>query len=178
MNYTISVSGRGADASLYPLTLEQAQELLEMGIQEDLMSMDEISDYLGVDEIYSSADHCVVGAYWGEHYITVTNDETGEEVWNSEGDDDTDDTEWKDGGIEDSSYLVVEDYSKGEFFTFRLETEGEFDPIKLRPVISEVAEVRDLITGMIYDEVDISDSKEFGNYWSKGFYYIVYEKNW
>lgn len=177
MNYTISVSGRGADASLYPLTLEQAQELKEMGIEEDLMSIDEIADYLGVDEIYSSSEHVVTGAYWGEHYITVTNEETGEEVWNSESGE-TDDTEWKEGGIVDSSYLVVEDYCKGEFFTFRLEIEGEFNPLKLKPVIYEVAEVRDIISGMIYDEMDISDSKEFSNYWSKGFYYIVYENNW
>lgn len=177
MKYTISVSGRGADASLYPLTQEQAQELKEMGIEEDVMSMDEIADYLGVDEIFSSSEHCVVGAYYGEHYITVTNDETGEEIWNSE-DFDFEDTGWKDGGIEDSSYLVVEDYSKGEFFTFRLETEEEFDPQKLKPVIYEVAEVREIISGMIYGDEDISDSKEFCDYWSKGFYYIVYENNW
>lgn len=177
MNYTISVSGRGADSSLYPLTSEQATELKEMGIEEDLMSIDEIADYLGVDEIYSSSEHCVTGAYMGEHYITVTNDETGEEVWNSE-DWDFDETEWVDGGIKDTSYLVVEDYCKGEFFTFRLETEEEFDPKKLKPVIKEVAEVRDIISGMIYDDNDISDSMEFSNYWSKGFYYIVYENNW
>lgn len=177
MNYTISLSGRGADASIYPLTSEQAQELKEMGIEEDVMSMDEIADYLGVDEIYSSSEHVVTGAYWGEHYITVTNDETGEEIWNSETGE-NDDTEWKDGGIEDSSYLVVEDYCKGEFFTFRLEIEEEFDPKKLKPVIYEVAEVRDIISGMIYGDEDISDTKEFSNYWSKGFYYIVYENNW
>lgn len=177
MNYTISLSGRGADASLYPLTSEQAEELKEMGIEDDVMSMDEIADYLGVDEIYSSSEHVVTGAYWGEHYITVTNDETGEEVWNSETGE-NDDTEWKDGGIEDSSYLVVEDYCKGEFFTFRLEIDGDFEPQKLKPVVYEVAEVRDIISGMIYDELDISDSKEFSNYWSKGFYYIVYENNW
>ena len=176
MKYTISVSGRGADASLYPLTEDQAAELKSMGIEDDLMSMDEIADYLRVDEIYSSSEHVVTGAYWGEHYITITN-ETGEEIWNSETGE-NDDTEWKDGGIKDSSYLVVEDYCKGEFFTFRLEIDGEFDPLKLKPVIYEVAEVRDIISGMIYDEVDISDSKEFGDYWSKGFYYIVYENNW
>lgn len=177
MNYTISVSGRGADASIYPLTEEQAQELKSMGIEEDAMTIDEIADYLGVDEIYSSSEHVVTGAYFGEHYITVTNDETGEEVWNSN-EWDFEDTEWVDGGIPDTSYLVVEDYCKGEFFTFRLETEEEFDPIKLKPVVKEVAEVRDIISGMIYDEVDISDSMEFSNYWSKGFYYIVYENNW
>lgn len=177
MKYIISVSGRGADASLYPLTSDQAAELKSMGVEEDAMSMEEIADYLEVDEIYSSSEHVVTGAYWGEHYITVTNDETGEEVWNSEGGE-IDDTEWKDGGIEDSSYLVVEDYCKGEFFTFYLETEEEFDPQKLKPVVYEVAEVRDIISGMIYGDEDISDTKEFCNYWSKGFYYIVYENNW
>ena len=177
MKYTISLSGRGADASLYPLTEDQASELKSMGIEDDVMSMEEIAEYLEIDEIFSSSDHVVTGAYWGEHYITVTNDETGEEIWNSETGE-TDDTEWKDGGIKDSSYLVVEDYCKGEFFTFRLETEEEFDPLKLKPVIYEVAEVRDIVSGMIYDGLDISDSKELSNYWSKGFYYIVYENNW
>ena len=73
---------------------------------------------------------------------------------------------------------IIKNYSKGEFFTFRLETEEEFDPQKLKPVIYEVAEVRDIISGMIYGDDDISDSKEFCDYWSKGFYYIVYENNW
>jgi hypothetical protein len=45
-------------------------------------------------------------------------------------------------------------------------------------VIREVAEVRDIISGMIYNDEDISDTMEFSNYWSKGFYYIVYENNW
>lgn len=177
MKYTISVSGRGADASLYPITEEQAKELKLMGIEEDVMSIEEIADYLGVDEIYSSSDHCVTGAYWGEHHIAVTNDGTGEEIWNSDSGE-MDETEWMDGGIEGTSYLVVEDYCKGEFFTFRLETEEEFDPLKLKPVIREVAEVREIISGMIYDGVDISESMEFSNYWSKGFYYIIYENNW
>ena len=73
--------------------------------------------------------------------------------------------------------LTQQDDQKGNFFNYTLETEEEFDPKKLKPVIKEVAEVRDIISGMIYDDNDISDSMEFSNYWSKGFYYIVYE-NW
>ena len=102
MKYTISLSGRGADASLYPLTEDQASELKSMGIEDDVMSTDEIAEYLGVDEIYSSSEHVVTGAYMGDHYITVTNDETGEEVWNSE-EWDFEETEWIDGGIKDTA---------------------------------------------------------------------------
>jgi len=177
MKYIISVSGRGADASLYPLTEDQATELVSMGIEEDLMSVDEIAEYLGVDEVYSSSEHVVTGAYFGEHYITVTNEETGQEIWNSDNHE-FEETEWIDGGIQDTSYLVIEDYCKGEFFTFYLETKEDFDPLKLKPVIREVAEVRDIISGMIYAGEDLSDTMEFSNYWSKGFYYIVYKNNW
>lgn len=171
--YSISLGGKGAECSLFPLTQEQSQDLIDMGIEKDEMSIDEITDFLGVDDLISSSDRIVTGAYYGDHYISVF-DENGGEVWNSE-EYEYDETDWVDGGLPETDYLVVEDYSKGEFFTFNLEIEEDFDPSKLIPIITEIAESKEIITGFRYDEMDISETAEFGNYWSKGFYYTVYQ---
>jgi hypothetical protein len=177
MKYTISLSGRGGDIAIFPITEEQFNYLQENDVESDNMSYDEICEYLEFEDLFSSSEHMVTGAYLSECFISVMNEETGEEVWNSENDSGFVDTEWKDGGIEGSDYLAVEDYVKGEFFTFYLETEEEFNPDKLIPIITEVAEVRDIITSFIYDGDDLSDTKEYSDYWSKGFNYILYKNN-
>ena len=178
MKYTISLSGRGGDIAIFPITEEQFNYLQENDVESDNMSYDEICEYLEFEDLFSSSEHMVTGAYLSECFISVMSEETGEEVWNSENDGGFTDTEWKDGGIEGSDYLAVEDYVKGEFFTFYLETEEEFNPDKLIPIITEVAEVRDIITSFIYDGNDLSDTKEYSDYWSKGFNYILYKNNW
>ena len=177
MKYTISLSGRGGDIAIFPITEEQFNYLQKNDVESDNMSYDEICEYLEFEDLFSSSEHMVTGAYLSECFISVMNEETGEEVWNSENDSGFVDTEWKDGGIEGSDYLAVEDYVKGEFFTFYLETEEEFNPDKLIPIITEVAEVRDIITSFIYDGDDLSDTKEYSDYWSKGFNYILYKNN-
>jgi len=177
MKYTISLSGRGGDIAIFPITEEQFNYLQKNDVESDNMSYDEICEYLEFEDLFSSSEHMVTGAYLSECFISVMNEETGEEVWNSENDSGFVNTEWKDGGIEGSDYLAVEDYMKGEFFTFYLETEEEFNPDKLIPIITEVAEVRDIITSFIYDGDDLSDTKEYSDYWSKGFNYILYKNN-
>lgn len=176
MKYTISLGGRGAECFLFKLDENQVDELLEMGIEDDEMSIDEISNYLGVESIF--CEDTVLGVYQNEYYITISDDQ-GNVVWNS---DDTnvnpdeikdifEDSEWNNGGFENEHYLVIEDYSKGEFLLFELECD-EFDIKKLKPIISEVAECKDFIVGLYYDDKQLDC--DFGDYWSKGFYFTVY----
>ena len=172
MKYKISLGGRGSECFLFRLKEGQADELLESGVEKDEMSIDDISDYLEIESVFD-CENTVLGAYYGEHYITIE-DEEGNEIFNSDKSEENlfEENDWKDGGFEKEDYLVVEDYSKGEFFTFEVECD-EFDVTKLKPIITEVAECRDLITGFYYEGEELE--REFGDYWSKGFYYIVYK---
>ena len=69
---------------------------------------------------------------------------------------------------EEGNYLFVESYSKGNFFSFELETE-HFNPIFLSPTLLEINERWQLITGLCYEGVELE--KEFDDYWGKGYYY-------
>lgn len=174
--YKITLSGRGADCYVYHLTDDQYQKLDEGGVSEDKMSMDEILEVLGTDFI-SDTDDIVLGAYYDSdlHYFSV-HDENGNLVWESNQDWDAEtNEEFPDWEIvhDEEKTLICEDILKGEFSSFILETEEDFDPTKLTVIVEEVGEIVALITGVRYDgqklEVD-----EFGDYWDKGFnFYLI-----
>ena len=172
MKFKLSLSGRGAECAIFSLTTQQSKELLDKDIEEGSMSLEEVGEYLGVEYCFSDCEKTVIGPYLNEHYITINNEEDVE-IWNSEGYE-FQNTKLVDAGISDTNYLIVEDYSKGEFFTYEFETD-EFDAAKLIPIVSILADYKEFITGFIYDGQDISDTSGFGDFWSKGFYYTVYQ---
>ena len=169
--YKISLGGRGSECFIFPIDETQYQKLLNGDVESDKMELDDILETIEVEDIFDS-EISVLGAYDTEYYITVS-DENGDEIWNSETESiDHDNTQWVDVDIE-GDYLVIEDYSKGNFFNFYVETEDDFNPNKIGFIITEVADSRDIITSIKYDNEDLSDTKEYDDYWSKGFYYIL-----
>lgn len=168
--YKISLGGRGSECFIFPLDNEQYKTLLEGEVESDKMELNDVLDVVGVEDMFD-AEISVLGPYVDEYYMTVS-DEDNQEIWNSNLEEtNSDDDVWNDLEV-DGDYLVIEDYSKGNFFNFYIETE-EFDPNKLSFSITEVADSRDLITSVIYDGEDLTDTKEFDDYWSKGLYYIL-----
>ncbi len=171
--YKISLSGKGSECFIFPIDDSQYQKLLEGDVENDKMELDTILEILGVEDIFDS-EISILGAYDGEYYVTVS-DENGNEIWNSETElVDYDDIQWTDVEIE-GDYFVIEDYSKGNFFNFYIDIEDDddFNPNKIGLIITEVAGSRDIITSIKYNEEDLSDTKEYDDYWSKGFYYIL-----
>ena len=67
-------------------------------------------------------DHIMSGLYNGSEYIMITvTDESGDVIWQS--DDDFEFEEIEDiYQYNDDNYLLVEDYQKGNFFIYTLET--------------------------------------------------------
>ena len=176
MKYNIHLGGRGCDSRIFKITDEQYSYLKESGVEEENLSFEEIEEYFQKELLFDDADDYVVGPYLDEVWITVE-DESGSQVFDGDsfGDETTDNSVWESIDSEGENYFVLEDYSKGTFFSFELETET-FDINKLSFIIKEVAECRDIIVGLKYDGEDISDTKEYGDYWSKGFYYLLSEK--
>jgi preprotein translocase subunit SecA len=68
--------------------------------------------------------------------------------------------------------LIVEDTCKGQFFKCEFETKEDFDVSKLSPIITEVGEYVNIITGLRYDD-KVLEVTDYGDYWSKGFYFYL-----
>jgi len=169
--YKISLGGRGSECFIFPVNDNQYQQLLEGDVENDGLELEQILDILEVEDIFDS-EISILGSYNDEYYISVSDDE-GNEVWNSELELlDELEAEWTDVEIKED-YFVIEDYSKGNFLNFYVDLEDDFDVSKIKLIITEVADSRDIITSIKYDGLDLCDTKEFDDYWSKGFYYIL-----
>lgn len=170
--YKISLGGRGSECFIFPLSEEQYKILLDGNVESEKMQHEDVLEILDVEDVFD-ADESVLGVYLDEYYVSVYDEDI--EIWNSESNEVDIDSEW----IEDefnNTHLVIEDYSKGNFFNFFIETEEEFNPSKLSFLVTEVGQCRDLITSIKYDDIDLSDTKEFDDYWSKGLYYILIKR--
>jgi hypothetical protein len=172
--YKISLGGRGSECFLFPLSDDQYVTLEKGEVENEKMELDEIITVLNVEDIFD-APQSILGAYLDEYYISVC-DSKDQEVWNSENGDIESDDKWCVTDYDGQNYLVIEDYSKGNFFNFYVDLEEDFDPSKLSLVITEVGQCRDIITSIQYNGLDLDDTKEFDDYWSKGFYFILSKK--
>ena len=172
--YTIEISGRGAECYVFPLTDEQLTKLKIGGIVEERMDMDDVYEVLGIESVLDS-ELTYFGPYDDSdlHSIKVLG-EDGELI-----EDLTDN--WKYEITNEDDYvgvhyeeknLIIEDTCKGEFFKCVLEIEGDFDSSKLTPIITEVGEYVNIITGLRYDD-KVLEVTDYGDYWSKVFYFYL-----
>jgi hypothetical protein len=136
------------------------------------MESTEVAEILGVDFVTDS-DDIFLGPYNDPelYYITVY-DENENVVWESSDKHEFEDIqmEFK---FESDEVLIVEDYTKGQFYFYEIELEKDFNPSLLIPIVTEIGERVEIITDLIYNEVELSYYKEFGDYWSKGITYYL-----
>ena len=134
------------------------------------MSQDQISEVLGTH--FLEAEEMITGIYTGSDNISITvKDESDEVVWESE--DDFDFEEYENYyQFNDTHYLSVEDYQKGNFFNYTLETDEEFNPEMLVAVLVELLDgCSELITDIKYKDHEMI--KDYGDTSSKGFTYML-----
>lgn len=170
MKYTIEVNGKGGEAFIHKLTEEQYEKLQDGGVEDDLMEKDQIDEVLGID--FLDTDEILMGIYQGgENIQIIVKDESGEVVWES--DDDFDFEEYEDEyQFNDTTYFSAEDYQKGNFFNYTLETDEDFNPDMLVAVLVELLDGRsELITDIKYKDHEMK--KEYGDTISKGFTYML-----
>ena len=170
--YKITVSGRGAECYVHSISTENRKLLFEGKVEDDEMESEQIAEVLGVDYI-TDTDESFIGPYNNsEHFMVTVVDENDKKVWES-----PDNHEFKESQQEykfdDDDVLIVEDYIKGEFYSYEIELEKDFDPSKLVPIITEIGNTVEIITNFMYNEVELSGYKEFGDYWSKGITYYL-----
>jgi hypothetical protein len=170
MKYTIEVNGKGGEAFIHKLTEEQYETLQDNGAEDDLMEKDQIDEVLGID--FLDTEEILMGIYQGgENIQIIVKDESGEVVWES--DDDFDFEEYEDEyQFNDTTYFSAEDYQKGNFFNYTLETDEDFNPDMLVAVLVELLDGRsELITDIKYKDHEMK--KEYGDTISKGFTYML-----
>lgn len=176
MKYKINLSGKGADCYLFKLTEEQYQYLSDNEVQQDTMDVLEIQDYLEIDDLGES-DLTITGPYAEEDslYLTVE-DEEGNEIFNSDQEEDSFDevlenSKWIGTKYDDNHFLAIEDYVKGNFFSAEIEIDETFDINKLSFSVTDLAEVRDIVSSVSYDGKELE--LEWGDYSSRGFSFIL-----
>lgn len=176
MKYKINLSGKGADCYLFKLTEEQYQYLSDNKVQQDTMDVFDIQDYLEIDDIGES-ELTITGPYADKDslYLTVE-DEQGNEVFNSGQEEDSFDeilenSKWEGTDYDEINFLAIEDYVKGNFFSAEIEIDETFDINKLSLTMTDLAEVRDIVSSVSYDGKELE--LEWGDYWSKGFSFIL-----
>jgi hypothetical protein len=170
MKYTIEVNGKGGEAFIHKLTEEQYEALQDGGVEDDQMDKDQIDEILGVD--FLETDDIIMGIYSGSDNIEiVVKDESGEIVWQSDDEFIFEEVE-DDYQFNDTTYFSAEDYQKGNFFNYILETEEEFNPEMLTAVLVELLDgCSELITDIKYNEHQMI--KDYGDTRSKGFNYML-----
>jgi hypothetical protein len=170
MKYKIIVSGRGSECYVHSIDENQKSKFSEMGIDNSYGEHEIISEILDKNDIFDT-DNIFLGPYnYPENYIIEVFNENNVKVWSSDIN-----HEFKDDEYEfitgKGNYLIVDDYTKGEFFNYEIDLEEDFDSDKLKPVITEVIDGLELITKIQYAETDLEVFKEYGDYWSKGITY-------
>jgi hypothetical protein len=168
--YKIIVGGKGAECYIHRVNSEKKSILTEGKVEDDKMDFQEIGEVLGVDDALET-DDIFLGPYNNPelYFITVV-DENEKTIWESKPKHEFEDYQWE-YKFDDDQVLVLEDYSKGIFYEYELELEKDFNSQLLIPIVTEIAERVEIITGFIYDEIDLSSYKEYGDYWSKGITY-------
>lgn len=169
MKYYIEVSGKGSESFIFRLTEDQEEQLFDADVESGQLDTDYISDILNVDFI-TDTDEIVTGVYYDEDSLFIkVKDESGKIVWTSGYDFKFSNIE-KEYLYDDTSYLLIEDYQKGIFFNYELETDKEFDPSLLTAIIYNLLDnASELIVDIKYDEQELD--KELGDTISKGFNY-------
>jgi hypothetical protein len=170
MKYTIEVNGKGGEAFIHKLTEEQYETLQDNGVEDDLMEKDQIDEVLGID--FLDTEEIIMGIYQGgENIQIIVKDESGKVIWESE--DDFDFEEYEDEyQFNDTTYFSAEDYQKGNFFNYTLETDEDFNPEMLVAVLVELLDGRsELITDIKYKDHEMI--KDYGDTTSKGFTYML-----
>jgi hypothetical protein len=172
MKYRILVSGRGSECYVHKISPETKIILSERKIENNEMDAEEIAEVLGLHFVTDS-DDIVLGPYNDpEDYLIKVLDENDKVIWESGNDHEFFDYQFN-FLFEDETILTVDDYTKGLFYTYELELEKDFDYKKLIPIVSEVSGEISVITDLMYEDIDLRDYKEYGDYWSKGITYSL-----
>jgi len=170
------LGGRGSECYVHNITEEQKERLLDAGLEDDNMTIELACEILGID-FFEDGATTYTGAYiQPDDFYIAAYDEDNNLIWESNEDFEFN-PEFEDHDFEsveeDGTKLIIEDYIKGTYFEYQLELDEDFDPQKLSAVQLEISEIIQIIKGLKYNGQEL-EVVEWGDYWSKGFYFHIY----
>lgn len=170
--YIINVLGKGAECYVHKLTQEQKIKLDEIKTGQGDENPEKVASLLGINDIFDT-DEYFLGPYNNsENYSIQVQDENGNTVWETTKDYLFDEVIYRQLYFTED-VLIIEDYSKGDFYTYDLETEEDFNPKKLSIIVTNLSDVCEIISELNYNETSLLDHKECGDYQSKGLNYVM-----
>jgi hypothetical protein len=172
MRYKVVVSGRGAECYVHLLEDEQRQKLFESEVENGDCEPEVISEIVNKNDIFETDDIFLGPFNNPEHFMILVYNENDDLIWESKNDHEFEDYDFE-YIFEDDKSLIIEDYTKGQFFQYDIELDEEFDSKKLKPIVTEIGDRVEIITNFTYNETDLSFFKEYGDYWSKGLTYYL-----
>jgi hypothetical protein len=152
--YKIYLGGYGAEVYIHNINDEQKSKLKDIDIEntEKEVDWDALNEILNVDSL-DYGDVTYTGSDTDSDSLNVrVMDMNNELIWSSD-----ENTEFEPSEDEDyvnkeyENILMVVHQMKGEFKSYVIESEEDFNPEKLTPEITEINEAIQIITGLRYD---------------------------
>jgi hypothetical protein len=169
MKYKIILSGRGSETYVHKITDLQFDRLSDLDLENP--NVDFISEFLNVDDIFTT-DDTFLGVYNDpECYMISVIDESENIIWESDVNHEFQDCDFT-SVFDNQKSLLIEDYVKGQFFSYEIDVD-QFDAEKLIPIVTEIGEVIEIITDLTYDGQSLNDTKDWLDFWSKGINYYL-----
>lgn len=173
MKYTITLGGSGSESYVHTLNEEQLKNLKKLNIENPNRLFDEfdIANALNKNDFFET-DNIFMGPYFDpKYYFIEVHDENENLIWESKNDHEFEDNEYV-SVFDEGKILIIDEYIKGTYLNFVIEADN-FDPLKLIPIITEVGERLEIITGFVYDGKKIDEVNEYLDYRSNGISYYL-----
>jgi hypothetical protein len=163
MKYKVIVGGTGSEAFVHKLIDEQITKLKKLDIENPNSLADQFDIADAVDKDYvSDTDYAFIGPYYDpKYYFIQVYDENNNLIWESDDKHQFEDIDYR-AVFDDEKVLIIDDYIKGKHFDFFME-DDKFELSKLKPIVTEIGERIEIITGFIYDEKEIEINEWLDN---------------
>jgi hypothetical protein len=170
--YFIEVSGNGSECFVFDITDNQREKLTNMNKDINTLDVDDILDLVEEDSLYDCG-HFYVGPHTTTNSFTITvKDENGKKIWRSP-------NNWNipEECIElmcnSKNTLIVDGKSKGFFYDYAIELEGEFEEEKLSVIVTDIGGKVQVISDITYEDFSLNTYKEYGDYNTKEYSYTL-----
>jgi hypothetical protein len=148
--FTIDLSGHGQDIFIHEINDKQFEKFEDKEVEDGEMTLSQVLKVLKKNS-HTETETTLFGPN-PDNIALYIKDENGSTLFAYEENCEFQSVKNEDGVLFDEpNLLFISESLKGIFYSFTLELENEFDITKLNPILTEVGESTELITGLIYD---------------------------
>jgi hypothetical protein len=148
--FTIELSGHGEDCFIHKVSDQQFEKFEDKEVEDGEMTLSQVLKVLKKNS-HTETETSVFGPNPDSISLYIK-DEKGSTLFEYEENWEFQSVQNEEGVLFDEpNLLYISESLKGTFYSFTLELENEFDISKLNPILTEVGESVELLTGLIYD---------------------------